>query len=82
MKKNMRRIAAVVLGLLGTLLAIYIGGYWLFVRPLHFLYVGFVAGTLTKRTLFVCVLKIFLASTVAGGIWCIFDIIAGHFRDE
>ena len=61
MKKNIRKVTAVLLGLLGTILAIYVGGYWLFIRPVRFLYVGFMAG---------------------GGIWCIFDIIAGHFRDE
>ena len=39
MKKNVRKIIAVLLGLLGTILAIYIGGYWLFIRPVRYLYV-------------------------------------------
>ena len=33
MKKNIRKVTAVLLGLLGTILAIYVGGYWLFIRP-------------------------------------------------
>ena len=82
MKRNIRKVISVVLGLMGTLLAIYVGGYWLFLRPVRFLYVGFLAGTLTKKSLLICIIKIFLASTAGGGIWCIFDIIAGHFRDE
>lgn len=82
MKKNVRKIIAVLLGLLGTILAIYIGGYWLFIRPVRYLYVGFLAGTLTKKSLLICIIKIFLASTAGGGIWCAFDIFAGHFRDE
>ena len=82
MKRNIRKVISVVLGLMGTLLAIYVGGYWLFIRPVRFLYVGFLAGTLTKKSLLICIIKIFLASTAGGGIWCIFDIIAGHFRDD
>lgn len=82
MKKNIRKVVSVLLGLMGTLLAIYVGGYWLFIRPARFLYAGFLAGTLTKKALLICIIKIFLASTAGGGIWCIFDIIAGHFRDE
>lgn len=82
MKKNVRKIIAVLLGLLGTILAIYIGGYWLFIRPVRYLYVGFLAGTLTKKSLIICIIKILLSSTAGGGIWCAFDIFAGHFRDE
>jgi hypothetical protein len=40
------------------------------------------AGTLTSHELIICIVKIFLASTVAGGIWSIFDIMAGCFRDD
>ena len=82
MKKSIRRVLAVFFGILGTVLALYVGGYWLFIRPVRFLYVGFMAGTLTKTSLLICIIKIFFASTAAGGIWCICDIIAGHFRDE
>lgn len=82
MKKSIRKVIAVLLGLLGTLLAVYVGGYWLFIRPVRYLYVNFLGGTLTSRNLIICILKIFLASTVGGAIWCGFDILAGRFRDE
>lgn len=82
MKKSAKKLLAVLFSLLGTVLATYVGGYWLFARPLYFLFAGFSAGTLTMHSLTVCVIKIFVASTVGGGIWCIFDIIAGYFRDE
>ncbi|MDD6193580.1 MAG: hypothetical protein PUB19_01625 [Lachnospiraceae bacterium] len=82
MKKTIRRILALAFSLLGTVLALYLGGYWLFIRPVRFLYTGFLAGTLTRRSLLICIIKIFFASTAGGGIWVICDIIAGHFRDE
>lgn len=82
LKKQVRRILAWLISLVGTLLAIYIGGYWLLFRPVRFLYLGFLAGSLTKKSFFVCIVKIFFASTAAGGIWSVFDIIAGHFRDD
>lgn len=82
MKRTIRKILAIGFSVLGTVLALYIGGYWLFIRPVRYLYVGFLAGTLTKKSLLICIIKIFVASTVGGGVWCACDIIAGHFRDE
>ena len=82
MKKGMKKFLAVAISLLGTLLAIYVGGYWLLFRPVCFLINGFTAGILTRQDLIICIVKIFLASTAAGAIWCVFDIIAGKFRDE
>ena len=82
MKERVRKLLAWLLSAAGTLLAIYIGGYWLLFRPVRYLYLGFLAGSLTKKSLFVCIVKIFFASTAAGGIWSIFDIMAGHFRDD
>ena len=35
MKKNIRKVTAVLLGLLGTILAIYVGGYWLLIRTVR-----------------------------------------------
>lgn len=82
MKKSAKKALAVLFSILGIVLGLYIGGYWLFIRPVYFLVTGFGAGTLTGRTLIICIIKIFIASTIGGGIWCICDIIAGHFRDE
>lgn len=82
MKKALRRVLAIGFSLLGIFLAIYVGGYWLFIRSVHFLYQGLLAGTLTSKSLIICIIKIFCASTAAGGLWCICDIIAGKFRDD
>lgn len=82
MKKGLRKFLAVGISLFGTLLAIYVGGYRLLFRPVCLLINEFSAGSLTRQDLIGCIIKIFLASTIAGAIWCIFDIIAGKFRDE
>ena len=81
MKKNAKRALAVLFSILGTVLGLYIGGYLLFVRSVYWLYVAFTSGSLTASILIVNVIKIFVASTVGGAIWCLCDIIAGHFRD-
>lgn len=81
MKKNVFKLIAMLISIAGTLLAIYFGGYIFFVKPVKFLYLGVVNKTLTTRGLIVSIVKIFLASTIAGGIWSVCDIIAGKFRD-
>ncbi len=81
MKKGIRKILAAAVSILGTALAIYVGGYLLLLRPVRHLLVGFAIGGLTRSGLIISVLKIFLASTVAGAIWCVFDIIAGKIRN-
>ena len=82
MKRTIRKIFAIGFSLLGTFLAIYVGGYWLFIRPVQYLYTHFLAGSLTSKALIICIIKIFLASTAGGGLWCVCDIIAGKFLDE
>lgn len=82
MKKTIRRVLAITFSILGTVLALYFGGYWLFIRPVRYLYISLMAGTLTRKSLLICIIKIFLASSAGGGIWCVCDIIAGRFRDE
>ncbi|MCR4695362.1 MAG: hypothetical protein K5773_08600 [Pseudobutyrivibrio sp.] len=81
MKKNAKRVLAVFFSILGSVLGLYIGGYWLFVRPVYWLVIAVRTGSLTVRLLIINIIKIFIASTVGGSIWCICDIIAGHFRD-
>lgn len=82
MKKNAKKALAVIFSVLGSVLGLYIGGYLLFARPVYILVTGFTAGTLTSRRLIICIIEIFVASTIGGGIWCVFDIIASRFRDE
>ena len=59
MKKGIRKILAVTFGILGTALAIYVGGYLLLFRPMRHLLVGFAAGALTRSDLIISVIKIF-----------------------
>ena len=59
MKKGIRKILAVTFGILGTALAIYVGGYLLLFRPMRHLLVGFAAGALTRSDLIISVIKYF-----------------------
>ena len=81
MKKNAKKALAIFFSVLGSVLGLYIGGYWLFARPVYWLVTGFTGGTLTAGILIINIFKIFIASTIGGGIWCVCDIIAGFFRD-
>ena len=80
MTKVVQRVIATILSTVGSLLALYVGGYWMFVRPLYRIYYCFMNGGLTIHILFISLLKVFLSSTVIGSIWIIFDIAAGFFR--
>ncbi len=82
MRKNAKKALAAAFSILGTVLGLYIGGYWLFARPVYWLVTGFTGGTLTASILIINIFKIFIASTVGGGIWCVCDIIASFFRDD
>ena len=44
MKKNAKKALAVLFSVLGTVLGLYIGGYWLFARPVYWLVTGFEIG--------------------------------------
>ena len=81
MKKYMKKALAIMISVAGTMLAVYVGAYLLFAKPMYLLMAGFKAGTLTAHFLVVSIIKIFLASTVGGFIWVVCDIIAGKFRE-
>ena len=78
----MKRLMVIVFGLLGTVLSIYIGGYVMLIEPAISLYKSFMAHTLGIKELFVDIVSFSLAATVGGTVWCIFDIIAGLFRER
>lgn len=82
MKKTAKKIMAILLSLIGTLLAIYIGGYWLLIRPIRNLYIGYLEHAISLALLLNSFVRIFFSATVFGGIWCVFDILAGFFREE
>ncbi len=81
MRQGIRKLFDILFSILGSVLGLYVGGYWLFIRPVYFLVTAYQTGTITPNLLIVCIIKILVASTVGGGIWCICDIIAGRFRD-
>ena len=82
MKKTAKKVMAILLSLFGTLLALYVGGYWLLIRPIHNLYLGYMHHSLSLALLLNSFVRIFFSATVFGSIWCIFDILAGFFREE
>lgn len=82
MKKTAKKVMAILLSLFGTLLALYVGGYWLLIRPIHNLYLGYLHHSLSLPLLLNSFVRIFFSATVFGSIWCIFDILAGFFREE
>ncbi len=82
MKKSIRKLLVILINLLGVFMMLYLGGYWLLFRPARDLYWCYIDNAWTLKRLFLDLLKIFLASTAVGAIWCIFDILASFFRDE
>lgn len=80
--KQFRKTIAILISLFGSLLALYTGGYVLFLLPLLGLYKAFTTGSLTLSLLLRDLIMIFFAATVGGAIWCVFDILAGFFRDH
>ena len=82
MKKYLKRLIVIIFEVAGCFLALYLGGYWMLFRPIKWLYLGFTGGTLTLKLIAINVIKIFLSTTVFGAVWCIFDILAGKFRED
>ena len=82
MKKSIRKLISILISLGGTLFSTYISGYWLLIRPVQNLYNAYVAHSISAPLILNSVIRIFFAATVFGGMWCIFDILAGFFRDE
>ena len=82
MSKNIKRMLALFLSFAGVVMSLYVGGYLLFLQPLISLYHHYLNNTITMHYLFVIFIKVFFAATAGGGVWCIFDIIAGFFRDN
>ncbi len=75
------KIIAKLISILGIGLSIFVGGYVFLIRPIYTIFVGFTNDTLTSKDLLISIVLIFLAATVSGGIWILFDMIAGIFRD-
>ena len=56
--------------LIGTLIAIYVGGWLMFVKSIVGTYVAYTTRTLTFSYFVKAVIKCITAATVAGAIWC------------
>ena len=82
MKKTVKKIVEILISLSGTVLGIYVAGYWLLYKPLKNLYIAYLAHAISWGLLLNSFIRIFFCATVFGAIWCIFDILAGFFREE
>ena len=73
-RKNYMHYARLMAGgmcsLIGTLLAIYVGGWLMLLYPLKETIVAFILGTLSRRMVIVTLIKCLLSLTTAGAIWC------------
>lgn len=56
--------------LIGTLIAIYVGGWLMFVKSIIGTYMAYTTKTLTFSYFVKAVIKCITAATVAGAIWC------------
>ncbi len=81
MKKGIKKVLSWFFYIMGWVVGIFVGGFLLFIQPVYQLITSLIAGNLTIMMLVICIVKIFVASTVGGAIWCVFDIIAGLFRE-
>lgn len=74
-KRNYMRYARVMAGgmfsLIGTLLAIYVGGWLMIFAPIKETIAAYFLGTLTKKMVFSTIIKCVLSLTTAGAIWCV-----------
>lgn len=77
----MRTVLAIFIFIAGVLLACYVGGWVLFIKPILAACAAFDAGTLTATVLGVTVIKCLLASAVASVIITVASAIAKILAD-
>lgn len=82
MKKKIQQMLALICNALGTIAAVYVGGWLMFLQPLHVLYIAFGNGELSVRLVAVCAVKILLSATFAGLVWCIGYIGCNYFKGK
>ncbi len=75
------KVIAKLISIVGAGLALFVAGYIFLIKPIYTIFTGFMQDTLTSKDLLINIVLIFLAATVGGGIWIVFDMIAGIFRD-
>ena len=79
---KVRRLLVFLFSFGGTVLAIYVAGWLMFLEPLWSIYKQFQNHTVTFRDLVNVVISVAMAATAGGGIWGAFDIIANCFREK
>lgn len=82
MKKLAKKTIIFIINLIGTLLALYVGGYHFLIVPVLHIISSVLTGPFIIRYFILDIIKIFIASSVGGAIWLIADIIATNFRDR
>lgn len=69
-RRYMRLMAGGMFSLLGTLAAIYIGGWLMLLKPIQGTVGAFMAGGLTIPEALGALVKVVCAMPVSGAIWC------------
>ena len=77
---RLRHFLVFLLVIGGTVLAVYVSGWVMFLHPLLAIYKEYRAGTMTFGDILKVAISIAMATTAGGGIWCAFDILANFFR--
>lgn len=80
MKKKVQQLLALLCNVLGTIAAVYVGGWLMFLQPIKMLFLAFQGGTLSVSFVCICVIKILLSATFAGLVWCIGYIGCNYFK--
>lgn len=82
-KRSYSRYVRVTAGmacyLAATILALYVGGWMMILKPIEGTVTAYLAGTLTIKGVAVTALKCVLSATVASAIWCSGYILKNKF---
>ena len=77
----MKNIIAIIIIWLGCVLALYVGGWLMFIKPIINVVLALQAGIVTGSMIALAIIKILLASIVSGIIAYIGFIIAAFIAD-
>lgn len=77
----MKNIIAIIIIWLGCVLALYVGGWLMFIKPIIDVILAFQAGIVTGSMIALAIIKILFASIVGGIIAYIGFIIAAFIAD-
>ena len=78
MKFSWKGVAAVCCSILGAISWIYLGFYRLLKGPVKNIIAAKMAGTLTLTMVASNFVRGFICLTIAGFVWCLWDILKGY----